>query len=93
MFSFIKSESIPSAEFFGDFAIITGIISFFPIIINMWYTKNTSNFTWINLMLALISNIMWISYGVLSNSNTNIASGTLYFFIYLYIFLIKFKFT
>lgn len=76
---------------FGTFAILTGIISFFPIIIRIWNTQNTFNFTWSNIFLALLSNIMWILYGVSSNSATNIASGSIFFLFYSYITYVKMK--
>lgn len=74
----------------GMIAVITGIISFLPILIKMTSTHNASNFTWLNLGLALISNITWLLYGYLIKSNTNIISGILYFIIYSYIVWIKF---
>lgn len=85
-FTFLKNEK----TLFGDLAIITGIISFVPILFKMTKTKNTSNFTWGNLYLAIFSNIMWVLYGLSSNSITNIVSGILYFIIYFYISSIKF---
>ncbi len=88
----IKRKYSKRAEIYGDLAIITGIVSFLPVIFNMWHTKDTSNFTWLNLLLAFTSNIMWILYGLITGSNTNIISGSLYFLIYFYISIIKFKF-
>lgn len=74
----------------GDMAIIFGIISFIPLLIKMWKTKDTSNFTLINLLLAILSNILWIIYGIYTESTVNIISGSLYLFIYLFITLIKY---
>jgi uncharacterized protein with PQ loop repeat len=74
----------------GIIAVITGIISFIPILMRMRTTHNATNFTWLNLGLALISNVAWFLYGYLTKSNTNIVSGILYFIIYSYIVSIKF---
>lgn len=73
----------------GKLAILTGIISFFPIMYKMWITKNHSNFTWGNLCLALFSNAMWFYYGNLTSSSANLWSGTLFFIIYSYILVFK----
>lgn len=74
---------------YGKLAIITGIISFFPIMYQIWKTKNTSNFTHKNLLLALFSNIMWIIYGIKGNTSANLWSGLLYLGIYSYIMIFK----
>lgn len=87
MFGYKKRE-----EYFliGDLAVILGIISFIPILIKMWKTKDTSNFTIINLLLAISSNILWIIYGIYTKSSVNLISGSLYLFIYLFITSIKY---
>lgn len=84
----LLEKGMQNKNILGDLAIITGIVSFIPIMYKMWFTKNTSNFTWINLTLALISNLLWIMYG-LSNNTVNKISGALYFCIYSYITVIK----
>lgn len=74
----------------GMIAVLSGIISFIPILMKMRITHNANNFTWLNLVLALFSNITWLLYGYLTNSTTNIISGVLYFIIYSFIVWIKF---
>lgn len=86
--SFLSKTNIYK-RMIGLFAVGFGIISFIPIIVKMWKTKNADNFTNLNLLLAIISNILWIYYGNISNTLDNIISGVLYFFIYFYILLIK----
>lgn len=76
-------------HFIGTLAIMTGIVSFIPIMVSMWITKNHSNFTWLNLALALTSNLLWLYYGVFTNTSANVWSGILYFFIYVYILMFK----
>lgn len=73
----------------GKIAIFTGIVSFIPIMYEMWKTKNTANFTWVNLFLALFSNLMWLHYGLIADTPANLWSGVLYFGIYLYILIFK----
>lgn len=73
----------------GKIAIFTGIVSFIPIMYEMWKTKNTANFTWVNLFLALFSNLMWLHYGMIADTPANLWSGVLYFGIYLYILIFK----
>ena len=74
---------------FGKLAIITGIISFIPIMYQIWKTKDTRNFTHKNLLLAIFSNIMWIVYGIKGNTSANLWSGLLYLSIYCYIMIFK----
>lgn len=66
----------------GILATIIGIISFLPIIYRIMITHDTSNFTYTNLGLALISNVLWIVFGINKKVMTSILSGVLYLFIY-----------
>jgi len=82
--SFKINESV-----IGTVAIILGIVSFLPILYKIWKTKDTRNFTVVNLTLALISNSLWIYYGNMKNASANIWSGILYFSMYAYIMIFK----
>ncbi len=81
---------ITDPNIYGNLAILLGIISFLPIMVKISRSKKTNNFTWLNLSLALISNIMWIIYGICSSSIANIVSGVLYFIIYSFIVIYKY---
>ncbi len=74
---------------FGKLAIVTGIVSFIPIMYQIWKTKDTRNFTHKNLLLAIFSNIMWIIYGIKSDTSATKWSGLLYMSIYCYIMFFK----
>ena len=52
------SEIKIDKHLYGKLAIVTGIISFIPIMYQIWKTKNTSNFTHKNLLLALFSSCL-----------------------------------
>lgn len=86
--NFVSKTSIYK-RLIGLMAIGFGIVSFIPIMIKMWKTRDADNFTNINLTLAFISNLFLIYYGNIANTVDNIISGILYFLIYLYIFIIK----
>ena len=73
----------------GTMAIVLGIVSFIPILYKIWCTKDTRNFTKLNLILALISNILWVYYGYMRKTGATIWSGVLYFCIYAYIMIFK----
>ena len=47
-------------EIYGKLAVITGIISYIPLMYEVWKTKDTRNFTNSSLLIAIFSNIMWI---------------------------------
>ena len=76
-------------ELIGIVAAIIGVISYIPVIINVYRTKKTNNFPYYTLILALVSNLLWIIYGVFESTYANIMSGIIYFTIYLFILYIK----
>lgn len=73
----------------GLLATFIGIMSFLPILYRITQTKDTSNFTYTNLGLALVSNILWIIFGINKDVMTSIISGILYLFIYGFILAYK----
>ena len=86
--SFLEHEDI-SKQNIGYAATFLGIISFIPILYNIFVTKNTSNFTYNNLALALVSNFLWFYYGYHSSSYAPLISGILYFILYSFILYYK----
>ena len=89
--SFIDEIDI-SKRMIGYAATFLGIISFIPILYKIFVTKNTSNFTYKNLALALVSNVLWFYYGVKSDALAPLVSGVLYFFVYSFILYYKLMF-
>ena len=76
----------------GLFATIVGIISFIPVVYIVYKTKNTKNFPYKTLFLALISNLLWIYYALVKDKEIDkqlLLMGILYFFIYIFIFVTK----
>ena len=76
----------------GFLATIIGIISFVPVIYVVYKTKKTVNFPYRTLILALISNLLWIYYSVSKYPKIDFQvafMGVLYFFIYLFILQTK----
>jgi len=76
----------------GLLATMIGIISFLPVLYVVYKTKRTINFPYKTLILALISNILWIYYATAKSAevDTQIAiMGSLYFFIYAFILFTK----
>lgn len=73
----------------GLLATIIGIFSFLPILYRIMMTGDTDNFTYTNLSLALVSNLLWIVFGINKNVMTSTISGILYLLIYGFIFVYK----
>ncbi len=76
----------------GYLATIIGIISFLPVIYIVFKTKKTINFPFNTLILALISNLLWIIYSISKypNIDKQIAfMGLLYFSMYFFILYTK----
>jgi len=76
-------------DMIGILATIIGIISFIPVIYGVYQTKKTNNFPYKMLLLALISNILWIIYGSLIGAFSTKLAGAMYFSIYAFILFIK----
>jgi len=76
----------------GFLATIVGIISFLPVLYIVFKTKKTNNFPYKALILALISNFLWIFYAFKKGpvvDNQVAFMGILYFLIYSFILYIK----
>lgn len=76
----------------GFLATIVGIISFLPVLYVVYKTKKTNNFPYKALILALVSNFLWIFYAFNKGPvlDTQVAfMGILYFLIYSFILYIK----
>lgn len=76
-------------KIYGYLATAIGIISFLPILFKIYKSKNTDNFTYANLALALVSNLLWIVYGKYINAYATLASGVLYMIVYGFILYYK----
>ena len=84
--SFLKYK-----ESLGIIATLIGIISYLPVLYTVHKTRKTNNFPFNTLGLAIISNILWILYGIYEPAPASILSGVLYMLIYIYILYIKFN--
>ena len=76
--------------YLGLAATIIGIISFLPVVETVHKTRTTSNFPYSTLFIALLSNALWMVYGLTKNATATIIMGLLYFTIYSYILYVKF---
>ena len=75
----------------GLLATTVSIISFLPVIYRMSKTKDSSNFTYPNLGLAILANVLWISYGLHSqDAKANVVSGFIFLTLYTYILYVKY---
>lgn len=73
----------------GIMATLIGIISYLPVLYHVYNTKHTEDFPIITLYIALLSNILWMVYGLIKGAYASFISGILYFMIYAYIFYVK----
>lgn len=88
----IEEYAETHSKIIGFLATIIGIISFLPVIYVVYKTKKTLNFPYRTLILALLSNLLWIYYSVVKYPEIDFQiafMGTLYFFIYLFILQTK----
>jgi uncharacterized protein with PQ loop repeat len=79
----------PDVFYIGLAATIIGIISYLPVVATVHKTRVTSNFPYSTLVIALLSNTLWMIYGLTKNATATIIMGSLYFAIYLYILYVK----
>lgn len=76
----------------GIMATLIGIVSFLPVLFVVYKTKNTDNFPYQTLILAILSNLLWIIYAINTKPHMDkqIAfMGFLYLCIYLFILYTK----
>jgi uncharacterized protein with PQ loop repeat len=76
----------------GILATLIGVISFIPILTNIYKTKQTNNFTHSNILLAIIGNSLWIIFGIYNKVNSSFFMGSIYLLIYLSILYFKIYF-
>ena len=76
----------------GIIATLVGIISIIPIALKVWKTKKTDAFPVFALTLAIISNTLWVAFGLYTGVKASLLSGALYLSFYLFILAIKMKF-
>jgi uncharacterized protein with PQ loop repeat len=84
--NFLKSNIF----FVGLAATLIGILSFLPVLLYVHKTREANDFPYITLYIALLSNLLWIVYGIIKGAYASIVQGILYFFIYAYILFVKF---
>ena len=82
--------NIFSIETIGIIATLIGLISFLPVVRVVYKSRKTNNFPYSTLYLAIISNILWIIYGLNEPALSSAFSGVVYSLIYSYILYIKF---
>jgi uncharacterized protein with PQ loop repeat len=82
---------LKNIEIIGILATIIGAISIIPVANNVYKTQKTNNFPYKTLYYAIISNLLWIIYGLYISTYSNVISGILYFIIYCFILYTKWK--
>lgn len=78
-------------EYIGYLATTFSIIGFIPIIYNIYKTGKTNNFPIKALIIAIISNLLWLIYGINKNAKANILSSIIFVLIHSYIIFKKYK--
>lgn len=92
---FIHTSNLNLTHSTGVLATLTGVISFLPVLYLIYQTKNTANFPYQTLVLAILSNLLWIFYAIYKSHHvdTQIAfMGCLYLCAYLYILYTKLRY-
>lgn len=74
---------------YGFFGSIVGLVSFIPIMYHVIATKNTSNFVWSGLLMAILSSFLWMMEGITMNSLTLVINTFLYIIMYFIIVVVK----
>ena len=76
-------------ENIGYIGAILSILSFLPIVINIYKTKQTNNFPYATLILSIIANLLILLNGYFSNNNLIIFMNKSFLIFYLFIIFIK----
>ena len=73
----------------GYIAVCLSILSFIPIVYNIYKTKQTNNFPYKTIFIALLAHMCWLVYGLYSHTVATEYSGIFFVFMYLFIFYVK----
>ena len=76
----------------GMFASIVGIIAIFPMVYNSSVHHAVKDIHYFWLILSLVSNLLWIYYGISNSLVPNIFNAVINFGIIAYMFRIKLKY-
>jgi len=79
-------------EIIGYIGTIFSILSFLPVILNIYKTKKTNNFPLKTIILAYLGNGFILLNGILSKNHVLIFMGSIFVLIYSYILYIKLTF-
>ena len=80
-------------ENIGLIATIFSILSFFPVVINIYKTKKTNNFPYKTIFLAICSHIFWLIYGLYNKTYANIIAASSFLVIYFFMLYIKLNYS
>ena len=75
----------------GYSAVVLGVFAYIPVLLKIWRTGITVNFTYLNIALAVVASSLWITQGFFDNVAANIISGFIHLTIYAFILYFKFK--
>lgn len=79
-------------DYIGYIATFFSVLSFLPVIINIYKTKQANNFPYQTIILAYLSNGLFLLNGILSKNNVLIFLGIVFILIYSYILYVKLLF-
>lgn len=79
-------------QIIGYAGTIFTVLSFLPVVFNIYKTKKTNNFPYKTIILAYLGNGLILLNGILSKNNVLMFMGTIFVLIYSYILYIKLSF-
>ena len=74
---------------FGYIATVLSIISFLPIVYNIYKTKKTNNFNYISIFISFFISGLWIYFGIHEKSTVTMLRSMLFICIYAFILYMK----
>ena len=82
-------EIVNPVEKEGFAAMALGLVSYFPVVLNVHKTKRTNNFPYYSILGLLCAQICWFIYGLYSKTSATEYSGFILSVMYLYILYVK----
>lgn len=79
-------------ELIGAIAGVLSCITFVPQVIKTWKTKSVEGVSLLMFIVAALSTVLWITYGVLINSPSVIYTNIVVLFLSSLMVLLQFKF-
>ena len=84
-----KKDNEPKAQVVGDIAAIISVISITPLVFTAIKNWDTSQLPYIWIALGLVTEVLWLYYGIQNKIQPDVLSGIIFLGVYIFLFAFK----